>query len=658
MNFGPILWTPPVEGLQSLRLTEFISYLTKKYSLTFGKYEDLHNWSVQQRDLFWSSLFSFFNIRADKTNSRIVFRSDKHQLRGQWFPEVRLNYAENLLTLPAELGSVSFLGEDKVSKAFNPKDILQHVTAVAAWFGKVNIDAGDRVAAFVPNLPETLFSMLATASLGAVWTSCSPDFGVAAAGERFEQVAPKILVAADGYYYKGKLIDSLERISQLVEHLPSVEQILIIPYTKPNLSLENLPANVRKRSTIYSALDFNSGGTLRYVRRPFNAPLFILYSSGTTGKPKCIIHSIGGTLLEHLKELVLHTNITEKDTLFYQTTCGWMMWNWMASALATGSNLVLYDGAPLYKEGRILWDLIDSHRITVFGSNAKYLSSIEKEGLIPRDTHKLDSLRLILSTGSPLYPEQFDYVYSKIKPSVQLSSISGGTDIVGCFALGSPISPVIRGELQVPSLGMDVRIFDANGKNIEGLAGELVCASPFPSMPSGFWNDVDGSRYAAAYFERFPGVWHHGDFAERRPSGGFVIHGRSDAVLNPGGIRIGTAEIYRQVEKVPNILESVAVGYTVDNDEKVVLFVRLRQDEKLTSDLEKEIRKTIRENLSPHHVPWKIVQAPDFPRTRNNKLAELAVRDTLKGIQIKNRDALANPEALDYFTDLNLGGVD
>ena len=519
------------------------------------------------------------------------------------------------------------------------------VAQVAERLRALGVGKGDRVAAFIANRPEAVVAMLATASLGAVWSSCSPDFGVDAVLDRFGQIRPKVLFATDGYFYNGKTIDSMPTVRAVAARLPELAAVVIVPYRSAQPDLSAL------RSALLFGEWLTHPAELRYEPVAFDDPLCILYSSGTTGVPKCIVHGVGGTLLQHRKEHVLHTDIRRGDAVFYFTTCGWMMWNWLVSALASGATLVLYDGAPLHPDPGILWRLAERERVAVFGTSAKYLSALEKSGFEPRSRHALPALRSILSTGSPLAPASFDYVYRSIKSDVQLASIAGGTDLISCFALGNPLLPVYRGELQCRGLGMKAEIFTADGRSVREQKGELVCTAPFPSMPIGFWDDADGRKYRAAYFERFPNVWHHGDYAELTAHDGVIIYGRSDAVLNPGGVRIGTAEIYRIVEEFAEIAESIVVGQEWSDDTRVVLFVRLQPGATLDAQLEQRLREAIKTRASPRHVPAKILAVADIPRTMNGKIVELAVREAIHGRPIGNRDALANPQALDYFVD-------
>ena len=511
------------------------------------------------------------------------------------------------------------------------------------------VGVGDRVAGYLPNMPETVIAMLATASLGATWSSCSPDFGVKGVLDRFGQIEPKVLVLADGYFYNGKAFDCLDKAREILLQLTSVKRTVVVPLTRDNPSL----AGIRNATLLPAYLAPHRPGPIAFARLPFDHPLYIMYSSGTTGVPKCIVHGAGGTLLQHLKEHVLHCDEHPGDRVFYFTTCGWMMWNWLVSALAAGATLLLFDGSPFHPNGNILFDYADAEGMTLFGTSAKYIDALHKAGLEPRRTHKLSTMRLMTSTGSPLAPESFDYVYEKVKPDLCLSSISGGTDIVSCFVLGNPIGPVWRGEIQTPGLGLAVSVYDNSGKPAPvGEKGELVCTKPFPCMPIGFWNDPKGERYHAAYFARFPNIWCHGDYAAMTEHGGVIIYGRSDAVLNPGGVRIGTAEIYRQVEQVPEVLEALVIGQDWDNDVRVVLFVKLREGLFLDDAVVAKIKKQIRDNATPRHVPAKIVQVADIPRTKSGKIVELAVRDVVHGRPVKNIEALANPEALALYKDL------
>jgi acetoacetyl-CoA synthetase len=566
----------------------------------------------------------------------------------RFFPDARLNFAENLLRRPDERVAIVFSGEGRASETLTREDVYREVSRLAQALRDAGVGPGDRVAAYLPNIPAAVIGMLAAATLGAIWSSCSPDFGVQGVLDRFGQIAPKVLLAADGYVHGGRVHDSLKRLEPILSGLPSVGRAIIVPYVAETPAIQGLRGAVDWTSLL-SAFPPRP---IEFEPWPFDQPLYILYSSGTTGAPKCILHGAGGTLLQHLKEHQLHCDIRPGDRVFYFTTLGWMMWNWLVSALASEATIVLYDGSPFHPDGNVLFDFADETGITLFGTSAKFIASVEKAGLAPIETHRLDSLRTITSTGSPLAPESFDFVYRRIKHDVHLASISGGTDIVSCFVLGNPIGPVWRGEIQARGLGMDVDVFDESGQPVRQQKGELVCRRPFPSMPLGFWNDPDGRKYRAAYFDRFGGAWCHGDWAEITDHQGVVIYGRSDATLNPGGVRIGTAEIYRQVEQVEEVVESLVVGQDWQGDQRVVLFVRLREGISLDADLESRIRQKVRENTTQRHVPARIVQVADIPRTKSGKIVELAVRDVVHGRPVRNREALANPDALELFRNL------
>lgn len=643
-----VLWEPPSERVRTAPVTRFIAQLVERGVLPHGAdFRALYDWSIRAQPEFWEEAWRFLELRTSEPY-QVVLRSGDAPHRPDWFPGARLNFAQHLLRHAERLGdkpALLFCGEGRVHRTLSWRQLTHEVAAIAAYLRAHGVTPGDRVAGVVANTPEAIVAMLATTALGGIWSSCSPDFGVPGIVDRFGQIAPRVLFASDGYLHKGQWIDIGEKVAQVATALPSLRAHVTIPYDR-NGSSARVTSNTDQYEQLLSS---HAATSIEYAQLPFRHPLYVMFSSGTTGKPKCIVHSAGGTLLEHLKELVLHVGLTEQDRIIYQTTCGWMMWNWLVSSLAVGATVVLFDGSPLLDDGNVLFDLIDREKVTVFGTNAKYLAEIEKRGLTPRTSHALTSLHTILSTGSPLLPESFDYVYRDVASQVCLSSISGGTDILGCFALGSPTLPVYRGELQTRSLGYHVQVLDDQGQPVVGQKGELVCGLPFPSMPIGFWNDEDDARYQAAYFQRFPGLWHHGDYVELTERGTMVFYGRSDAVLNPGGVRIGTAEIYRVVEQLAEIAESIVIGQEWGGDVRVVLFVRMAEGHVLDDELCTRIKQTVRKQASPFHVPAKIVAVSDIPRTRSGKIVELAVRDVVHGREVKNRDALLNPEALELF---------
>ena len=657
------MWVPSAAAIADANISRFIRQLGEP---AVHDSRSLYQWSVEHAADFWAAVWRFSAIIADERPGRdpwddILRGGDRMAPPGPdgptWFSGARLNFAENLLRYRDERDALVLWNERGVARRLTFAQLADAVARFAHYLRVCGVGVGDRVAGFVPNVPEAVVAMLATTSIGAIWSSCSPDFGRLGVLDRFGQIAPKVLIVADAYRYGGANFDSLARVREFLPQLASVEQVVVVANGADDGARPSLDAFGHAVWWDEALSSAGSDPTLSFVRLPFDHPTYIMYSSGTTGLPKCMVHGAGGTLLQHLKELVLHTNLTRDDRILYFTTCGWMMWNWLVSSLAVGSTVVLYDGAPILRGRPVMWDIVATERVTVFGTSAKWLALTEKEGARPRETHDLSALRAILSTGSPLAESSFDYVYRDVKADVQLSSISGGTDIISCFALGDPTRPVFRGELQTRGFGMRAEVWNEDGVSVAEEAGELVCTAPFPSMPVSFWNDPDGSRYRAAYFEKWPGVWSHGDFAELTAHEGLIIYGRSDATLNPGGVRIGTAEIYRQVEHMPEVVESVVIGQTVTTkrgvDDRIVLFVRLVDGLLLDDALRDRIRRQIRENVTPHHVPKKILQVADIPRTISGKITELAVRDVVHGRAVKNVEALANPEALGLFRNLS-----
>ncbi len=640
------LWSPSPERFAQANLSRFARHVEREYGVRAADYDALYAWSIRESEKFWTAVWDFCEVIGDRGQRTLI---DGDRMPGaQWFPDARLNFAENQLRRRDDAPAMVFRGENKVRRTLSFREVHESVSRLAQALRAQGVGPGDRVAAIVANMPEAIIGLLATSSIGAIWSSCSPDFGVQGVLDRFGQIEPKVLLSVDGYFYGGKTHDNLGKLAEIAARLPSVVRIVVIPYVTET----GVAPSIDKALPWSAFVEPFAPGEIAFERLPFNHPLAILYSSGTTGVPKCIVHGQGGTLLQHLKEHQLQTDLKSDDRLFYFTTCGWMMWNWLASGLATGATLLLYDGSPFYPGANALWDFAEQERMTVFGTSAKYIDALAKLRLAPSESHDLSALRTMTSTGSPLVAESFEYVYRHIKSDLLLSSISGGTDIVSCFVLGSPWLPVWRGEIQCRGLGLKVEVFDDAGAPVVGQKGELVCSATFPAMPVAFWNDPDGAKYHAAYFERFPNVWCHGDYMELTPRGTCVIYGRSDAVLNPGGVRIGTAEIYRQVEKLDEVVESLVIGQDWDNDVRVVLFVKLRDGLTLDSDLTKRIKEQIRSNTTPRHVPAKVVQVADIPRTKSGKIVELAVRNVVHGRPIQNREALANPEALELYRDL------
>jgi acetoacetyl-CoA synthetase len=640
------LWTPGARRIQQSNISRFIRLVQTELDPLVHDYPGLHAFSISESGAFWRALWEFCDVRGQPGSRTLV---DGQKMPGaRWFPDAQLNFAENLLRYRDQREAIIFQAENGDSETLSYAQLYAAVEQTASSLRKAGITRGDRVAAYMPNMPETIIAMLAATSIGAIWSSCSPDFGINGVVDRLGQIQPRVLFCAAAYHYNGKQHDCLDKVREICRHIPDIEQVVVIPYADPEPQLSGMP-----RACLFEDFLDREAGELVFEPLPFDHPVYIMYSSGTTGIPKCITHGAGGTLLQHLKELMLHTDLKRSDRFCYFTTCGWMMWNWMVSGLAAGATLVLYEGSPFYPSPAAMFDLIDRWDISVFGTGAKAISGWQKAGLIPRETHRLEALKTILSTGSPLAPESFDFVYNQIKPDLCLSSIAGGTDLISCFAPGCPNLPVYRGELQCLGLGMAVEIRREDGSVAEfGETGELCCTKPFPSMPVGFWGDDDGSRYHAAYFDTFPGIWAHGDFASMTETGGMMISGRSDATLNPGGVRIGTAEIYRQVECMDEVIESICVGQDWDDDVRVVLFVRLRDDLVLDDILRDRIRQSIRNNTTPRHVPAKVIQVTDIPRTVSGKIVELAVREVIHGREVKNTDALANPQALDLYRNL------
>jgi len=647
-----LLWTPSPERIAGATITRFMREVGAHHGIRIADYAVLHHWSVEHMEPFWREIWSFCGVIGDGPGEHTLINHDAMP-GARFFPDAKISFAENLLRpdhARDDADALVFWGEDKVKRRLTYRELADEVSRAQQALRDVGVGVGDRVCAIVANMPEAIIGMLAASSLGAIWSSCSPDFGVQGILDRFGQIEPKVLIAVDGYYYNGKSIDILDKVAEVGSKLPSVQSVVVVPYAHPEASLAAIASGVWWQDFVRPF----PAAAPTFLRLPFNHPLYILYSSGTTGVPKCIVHGAGGTLVQHLKEQQMQCDIGSGDRAFYFTTCGWMMWNWLASGLASGATLLLYDGSPFLNGGRILWEFAQAERMTHFGTSAKYIDALKKVGLRPLDEFNLATMRTILSTGSPLAPESFDYVYECVKQDVCLSSMSGGTDIVASFVGGTPILPVYRGEIQCKVLGMAVEAFDDVGKPYmpgSGHRGELVCTRTFPSMPIGFWNDPGDVKYRAAYFEQFPGVWCHGDFIEITARGGTIIYGRSDATLNPGGVRIGTAEIYRQVEQLDEVVESLVIGQDWDHDVRVVLFVRLRDGLTLDEALIAKIKQHIRTNTTPRHVPAKVLQVADIPRTKSNKIVELAVRNIVHGRPVKNVEALANPEALEHFRD-------
>lgn len=642
-----ILWQPSPERIANTRMDQFRRFINQRHGVQLHDYPALHQWSIDQRPDFWQAIVAFFDVQFRSPPS-VTLIEDVEMPSAHWFPGATLNFAEHLLRRRDDHPAVVAVSEDGQREQLSYAQLAEHVAGLQKSLRAAGVGMGDRVAACMPNTWQTLVGMLATTSLGAIWSCSSPDFGTQGVIDRFGQIEPKVLITCAGYRYAGKRIDQSAKLNEILERLPSLQQLIIVPYAKPEAQAGDYTthAHVALWDDFYKAC-----GEPEFVAVPFDHPLYILHSSGTTGIPKCIIHGTGGVLLTHLKEHGLHADLNRDDYLFYYTTCGWMMWNWLVSVLAIGATAVLYDGSPFHPGPERLLDLIDAEKISVFGTSPKFLATLEKSGLQPRLSHDLGSLKGLISTGSPLSPQSYDYVYREIKAELCLSSMSGGTDIVSCFVIGNPVLPVRRGEMQCKSLAMAIEVWDDQGRPLVAEKGELVCTRHFPAMPIGLWNDPQQQKLRASYFSQFPGVWAQGDYAEQRANGSLLIHGRSDAVLNPGGVRIGTAEIYRQVDKIPQVLESLAIGQRWQDDVRVVLFVRLEDGIELDEALQQQIRQVIRANTTPRHVPAKILAVTDIPRTISGKIVELAVRNVVHGEPVKNTDALANPQALEQFRD-------
>ncbi|MGV1915171.1 acetoacetate--CoA ligase [Rhizobium sp. 22-785-1] len=640
------LWVPSAERIAQSPMTQFMQWCADRYASSFANYDAFHRWSVDEPEAFWSAVWAYCGVIGEPGLRVLIERGD--MLKARFFPDAELNFAENLLIHSGPEDAIIFRGEDKADERWSWDRLSEEVSRLQQALSDKGIAPGDRIAAMMPNMPQTVALMLAATSLGAVWSSCSPDFGEQGVLDRFGQIGPKLFIACDGYWYNGKRQEVVGKAKAVAEKLGVT--LLLVPYAGSAADADRTdePGLVRYDDFIRAY----RGRKLRYSRQPFNHPLYILFSSGTTGVPKCIVHSAGGTLLQHLKEHRFHCELKEGERLFYFTTCGWMMWNWLVTGLASGATLCLYDGSPFAPDDNALFDYAEKEQFAVFGTSAKYIDAVRKAGLEPGKTHDLSALRLVTSTGSPLSPEGFSFVYDGIKSDIQLASISGGTDIVSCFVLGNPVKAVWKGEIQGPGLGLAVDVWDDAGQSVHGEKGELVCTAPFPCQPIMFWNDADGEKYRAAYFSRFENVWCHGDFAEWTAHGGLIIHGRSDATLNPGGVRIGTAEIYNQVDTIDEVLEALCIGQDWDGDVRVVLFVRLKEGVALGDALTARIKNRIRTGASPRHVPAKIIAVADIPRTKSGKIVELAVRDVVHGRPVKNKEALANPEALSHFENI------
>ena len=639
------MWQPTEEQINNSQMMDYMQLVNQKFGLSLKKYSQLYDWSIEKAEDFWGSFWEYSQIIHHSPYSQVV--DDLGKMPGaKWFDGATLNFTENLLRYRDDKIAIHFYGEDGTQSSLSYRELHDQVSRLARSMREMGIVKNDRVAGFMPNIPETIITMLATASIGAIWSSCSPDFGIKGVLDRFQQIEPKLIFAADGYLYNGKTIDCLSKLKNILTYLPSIKKTIIVPFTGDSNT------NVIKNSMLWNDFLHKDSGDIIFEQLPFDHPLYIMYSSGTTGLPKSIVHSAGGTLIQHLKELKLHTDLTQNDKIFYFTTCGWMMWNWLISSLAVGATIVLYDGSPFYPDGTALLKMADEVGITVFGTSAKYISSLESAGIKPKQISSFPKLRTILSTGSPLVEENFDFVYGEWKEDVQLASISGGTDIISCFALGNPILPVRRGELQCRGLGMKVESYNEKGMSVRNEKGELVCTQAFPSMPIYFWNDSNGKKYQSAYFDVYPNIWHHGDYLEINDFGGVKIYGRSDTTLNPGGIRIGTAEIYQTVERFNEVEDSLVISQPWQNDERIILFLKMKDRITLTNSLKTRVKKSIRESCTHRYVPAIIIAVEDIPYTINGKKVELAVKQVIQNIEVKNIDSLVNPSILDFYKDI------